>query len=68
MAVGAHSASILPEEGALVTKAKKLSDKEIRRYWVEVRDIATGAVRQLPLTAEGDLLETWQKGRAASAE
>jgi hypothetical protein len=32
-------------------KEKKLSDKQIFRYWVEVREIANGAVRQLPLTA-----------------
>jgi hypothetical protein len=28
-----------------------LSDKEIFRYWVEVRELATGSVRKLPLTS-----------------
>lgn len=45
-----HCAPILLKEDALV-KAKKLSDKGIFRYWVEVRDLATGSVRKLPLTA-----------------
>jgi len=30
---------------------KGLSDKRIFRYWVEVRDLASGSVRKLPLTA-----------------
>lgn len=34
-----------------MTKAQRLSDKRILRYWVEVRDLATGSVRKLPLTA-----------------
>jgi hypothetical protein len=34
-----------------VTQAKKLSDKQILRYWVEVRDLASGSVGKLPLTA-----------------
>jgi hypothetical protein len=33
-----------------VAKAKKLSDKQIFRYWVEVRELATGTVRTLPLS------------------
>jgi hypothetical protein len=35
----------------LVTQAKRLSDKKILRYLVEVRDVASGSVRKLPLTA-----------------
>jgi hypothetical protein len=31
--------------------AKRLSDKGIFRYWVEVRELASGSVRKLPLTA-----------------
>lgn len=34
-----------------MTQAKRLSDKQIFRYWVEVRELATGTVRKLPLTA-----------------
>jgi hypothetical protein len=34
-----------------VTQAKGLSDKKILRYWVEVRELASGSVRKLPLTA-----------------
>ena len=34
-----------------MTQAKRLSDKQIFRYWVEVRDPASGSVRKLPLTA-----------------
>jgi hypothetical protein len=34
-----------------VKQAKKLRDKQIFRYWVEVRELATGSVRKLPLTA-----------------
>jgi hypothetical protein len=34
-----------------VTQAKRLSDKRIFRYWVEVRELASGSVRKLPLTA-----------------
>jgi hypothetical protein len=34
-----------------VTQAKRLSDKRIFRYWVEVRDLANGSVRKLPLIA-----------------
>jgi hypothetical protein len=30
---------------------KGLSDKRIFRYWVEVRELASGSVRKLPLTA-----------------
>lgn len=30
---------------------KRLSDKRILRYWVEVRDLASRSVRKLPLTA-----------------
>ena len=33
-----------------MTKAKKLSYKQIFRYWVEVHELATGSVRKLPLT------------------
>jgi hypothetical protein len=36
--------------GALVTQVKKLSEKQIFRYWVEVRDLKSGSVRKLPLT------------------
>ncbi len=32
-------------------QAKRLSDKQIFRYWVEARELATGSVRKLPLTA-----------------
>lgn len=35
----------------VVTQAKKLNDEKIYRYWVEIRDITSGSVRQLPLTA-----------------
>jgi hypothetical protein len=28
-----------------------LSDKKILRYWVEIRDLKSGSVRELPLTA-----------------
>jgi hypothetical protein len=34
-----------------VTQAKKLSEKRIFRCWVEIRELATGSVRKLPLTA-----------------
>ena len=34
-----------------MTQAKRSSDKRIFRYWVEVRDLKSGLVRQLPLTA-----------------
>jgi len=34
-----------------MTKAKRLSDKRILRYWVQVRELASGSVRKLPLTA-----------------
>jgi hypothetical protein len=34
-----------------MTKAKRLTDEKIFRYWVEVRDLASGSVRKLPLTA-----------------
>ena len=34
-----------------MTQTKRLSDKRILRYWVEVRDLASGTVRKLPLTA-----------------
>jgi hypothetical protein len=34
-----------------VTQAKRLSDKRILRYWVEVREVGSGSVRKLPLTA-----------------
>ena len=34
-----------------MTQAKRLSDKRILRYWVEVRDLKGGSVRKLPLTA-----------------
>ena len=30
--------------------SKKVSDKKILRYWVEVRDVTSGSVRKLPLT------------------
>jgi len=36
---------------ALVTQAKRLSDKRILRWWVEVCELASGSVRKLPLTA-----------------
>ena len=32
-------------------QAKSLSDKRILRYWVEIRDLKSGSVRKLPLTA-----------------
>ena len=31
--------------------AKRLSDKGIFRYWVEVRELTSGSVRKLPLSA-----------------
>ena len=31
-------------------QAKRLSDKKVLRYWVEVRELASGLVRKLPLT------------------
>lgn len=31
--------------------AKRVSDKKILRYWVEVRDLTSGSVRKLPLTS-----------------
>jgi hypothetical protein len=31
--------------------SKRLSDKKIFRYWVEIRELANGAVRKLPLSA-----------------
>ena len=31
--------------------AKGVSDKRILRYWVEVRELASGSVRKLPLSA-----------------
>ena len=34
-----------------MTQAKRLSDKRIFRYGVEVREFATASVRKLPLTA-----------------
>jgi hypothetical protein len=34
-----------------VKKAKRLSNEQIFRYWVEVRVLSTGSVRELPLTA-----------------
>jgi hypothetical protein len=34
-----------------VTQAKRLSDKTILRYWVEIRELASRSVRKLPLTA-----------------
>ena len=34
-----------------MTQPKRLSDKKILRYWVEVRDLAGRSVRKLPLTA-----------------
>jgi hypothetical protein len=34
-----------------VTQPKRLSDKKILRYWVEVRELASGSVSKLPLTA-----------------
>jgi hypothetical protein len=37
--------------GALVKQSKRLSDKQIFRYWVEVRGLKSGSVRKLPLTA-----------------
>jgi hypothetical protein len=42
---------ILLKKDALVTQAKRLSDKKILRYWIEVRDFKSGSVRKLPLTA-----------------
>jgi hypothetical protein len=36
---------------ALVTQTKRFSDKRILRYWVEIRELAGGSVRKLPLTA-----------------
>lgn len=32
-------------------RAKRLNNERIFRYWVEVRELATGSVRKLPLTA-----------------
>jgi hypothetical protein len=34
-----------------MTKPKRLNDEKIFRYWVEVREHASGLVRKLPLTA-----------------
>lgn len=34
-----------------MTQAKRLSDKRILRYWVEIRSLESGSVRKLPLTA-----------------
>jgi hypothetical protein len=34
-----------------VTQVKRVSDKKILRCWVEVRELASGSVRKLPLTA-----------------
>jgi hypothetical protein len=34
-----------------VKKTRRLGDERIFRYWVEVRDLASGSVRKLPLTA-----------------
>ena len=34
-----------------MTQAKRVSGKQIFRYWVEIRELATGSVRKLPLTA-----------------
>lgn len=34
-----------------MTQAKDSSDKRIFRYWVEVRDLKSGSVHKLPLTA-----------------
>jgi len=33
-----------------VARPKRLSNKEFFRYWVEVRELASGSVRKLPLT------------------
>lgn len=34
-----------------MARAKRLNKKEIFHYWVEVRELASGSVRTLPLTA-----------------
>lgn len=34
-----------------MARTKRLNDEKILRYWVEVRELATGSVRKLPLTA-----------------
>lgn len=34
-----------------MARAKRLSNEKILRYWVEVRELATGSVRKLPLAA-----------------
>jgi len=34
-----------------VARPQRLSHEKILRYWVEVRELATGSVRTLPLTA-----------------
>lgn len=34
-----------------MTKPKRLSDKKIFRYWIEIRELASGSMRKLPLTA-----------------
>jgi len=47
----AHLIYFTPEGDAVVTQAKKSNDKRIFRYWVEVRELASGSVRKLPLTA-----------------
>jgi hypothetical protein len=36
--------------GAHLTHVKRLSEKQILRYWIEVRDLKSGSVRKLPLT------------------
>jgi hypothetical protein len=33
-----------------MARAKRLSKEKVFRYWVEVRELATGSVRKLPLT------------------
>lgn len=34
-----------------MARAKGLNNEKIFRYWIEVRELATGSVRKLPLTA-----------------
>ena len=34
-----------------MVQPKRLSDDKILRYWVEIRDLVSGSVRKLPLTA-----------------
>ena len=34
-----------------MAQPKRLNNEKVFRYWIEVRELATGSVRKLPLTA-----------------